>query len=367
MQLHGNKTLFERYAPALLIITACDALMNGLFIGNMTTHLGTMSFLIMLIVSIVWFVVVKTIYKYAIEDVPQEPKPIREKIVPVIFIVLITILSISTFMSTSYLALPSAKQEWIDQHSKALNDKTSAIITATRRVSSLENVLDTVATNARQMQSAELSKGAVCEAGGGSGRCSTILEGLRNVAANTKNQLVTITSLAERSVARISELQDEIRITASQPESALSFSEKTEQLKGKVALLRDEARTLQELIPISVLTSASDAFTRNFKASSIDPVGSARISQAFHPLGSRLKGEISKLKEAKAITIQNIEAVSDFEMLAHSQTALVAFGIALVLASFPLILISCVLMSIKNDDDTNDIHDTSLKARGLAA
>ncbi len=290
---------------------------------------------------ILWVGAIRALTMLGLEVLPHAPKEQRNRVLPLWFAGMTLTAVISIYMSSAFLGLGIAEQDYFSSKTQEINAKAAEIIEAQRTANSLQVIFQSSEGSAKVLYEMEKKQGSVCEQGSGAGRCATALLNLIEVSASSRQQLIEQNGLADPIIAQIQELQDGIRRIASNAD--MDYRAKTTTLQEKMALMAGEIEALSRTLPIATLLHASDSYARNWSAMGLGDVGSRRLTAEFRPVSDRLKREIGALKAATEVEIQGIRDMSEYELLAQSKEALPIIGIATLLACLPMLLSLCVL------------------------
>ena len=356
MTTYNNfQTNLDKFIPVCMafcmIAIIGDGAINALYIlesrsvdgATLGDYLLSVGFLIL------WVGAIRALTMLGLEVLPHAPKEQRNRVLPLWLAGMGLTAIISIYMSSSFLGLGIAEQDYFSSKTQEINAKAAAIIEAQRTANSLQVIFQSSEGSAKVLHEMEKKQGSVCEQGSGTGRCATALLNLIEVSASSRQQLIEQNGLADPIIAQIQELQDGVRRLASNVD--LDYRAKTTMLQEKIALMAGEIEALSRTLPIATLLHASDSYARNWSAMGLGDVGSRRLTAEFRPISDRLKREIGALKAATEVDIQGIRDMSEYELLAQSKEALPIIGIATLLACLPLLLSLCVLGISGGRDD----------------
>ncbi len=368
MSINNNFQInLEKFIPVCMafcmIAIVGDGAVNALYIlesrsvdgATLGDYLLTVGFFIL------WVGAIRTLTMLGLQLLPYASKEKRNRVLPLWFSGMILTATISIYLSSSFLGLGIAIQDYFTSKTQEINSKAALIIEAQRKANSLQVVFQSSEASAKVLYEMEKSQGSVCEQGSGKGRCATALLNLIEVSASSKQQLIEHNGLAAPIISQIQELQDNIRRTASNTD--LDYDAKSVKLQENRALMAGEIEALSKTLPIATILHVSDTFARDWSSMGLGDVGSRRITAEFRPVADRLKREIGELKAATEIEIHGIKDLSEYELLAQSKEALPIIGIATLLACLPLLLSVCVLgISSNTENEASNPSPNAKKA-----
>lgn len=348
MTTYNNfQTNLDKFIPVCMafcmIAIIGDGAINALYILESRSIDGATlgDYLLAVGFLILWVGAIRALTMLGLEVLPHAPKEQRNHVLPLWFAGMALTAVISIYMSSSFLGLGIAKQDYFSSKTQEINAQAASIIEAQRTANSLQVIFQSSEGSAKVLHEMEKKQGSVCEQGSGTGRCATALLNLIEVSASSRQQLIEQNGLTDPIISQIQELQDAIRRTATNAD--LDYHAKTTVLQEKISLMAGEIEALSRTLPIATLLHASDSYARNWSAMGLGDVGSRRLTAEFRPVSDRLKREIGALKAATEVEIHGIRDMSEYELLAQSKEALPIIGIATLLACLPMLLSLCVL------------------------
>lgn len=272
--------------------------------------------------------------------------------------------AVSIGTNAMLIATPQAEAEYVKSRAAAVIEKSSAVVEAQRAAESLSTTFETAKSVARTMLDAEQKVGGICSTGGGAGECTTALNGIVDLAANSSAALIDSKGNAAPVIRDIETLQDQIRRIPENDD--FRFEEKVAALKTAVEKMRLLVEQLASVVPVAAIEQAIPGFVQEWKSQGISAVGASRFKAAFMPVGVQLTADIREIRAASEQEIPGFRQMNDVEvLLEEAQAVWPLLSVSAIFDLLPIMLVMLGLFIGRSEETT--LHEPAVRGRSGAS